>query len=423
MRRWRGLKALVHDAIDATTALVAEGHDSAARSVLRVTDHVPAVAAPAREIDDVRRLSTDGVLGTVRALNRAVAVVTDAGLDVTEQIQRRSASRREAPLGARLVPMRSDRTRSWEWVGDAALGAVNGVIGDRLHARGNGLDLGMTLRIGDAYAEPVASSAAVADAKLAVFVHGLATTEWSWCLDAETRLGDPGANFGTMLARDLGYTPVFVRYNTGRPIADNGRALDDALDGFVSRCPSPIEEILLVGHSLGGLVLRSACHSATEKERPWVRRVRHVFCLGSPHRGAPLEKIGFALTRMLASVDLPGTLVPARILERRSAGIRDLRHGLDGGDLDDVPLLAHASYHFVHATVTEDVAHPVGTVVGDLLVRTASASGPRAGSVAAVTTTHLGGVLHHQLQSHPAVYELIRRSCADRSPEPSTPDE
>lgn len=420
MRRWRGLKALVHDAVDATTELVDEGHESTSRTVMKVLGAIEPLAEPARVVDDVRRLTTRGVLATIRGVNRAVEVVTDVGLDAAEH----AARMRGSPPADPVVPMRSDALRTWLGLGDAALGVVNGAIGDRLHARGNGLDLGMQLRSGDAYLDEAPGRALEgATPKVAVFVHGLMATEWSWCLEAEAYHGDPRASFGSLLARDLGYTPIWARYNTGRHVSENGRLLARELERLVERYPVPIEELVLIGHSMGGLVVRSACHYASEEGLAWVSKVRRVFSLGSPHHGAPLERVGLVAARVLGAIDTPGTRIPARLIEARSAGIKDLGHGalVDedwlGRDPDalrdepcrEIPLLDHATYHFVSATVSEDPDHPVGRIVGDLLVLAPSASGERLRHASfPIETRCFGGVLHHQLQNHPAVYEQIR---------------
>lgn len=417
MRRWRGLKALIHDAVDHTTALVEEGHESVSRTVVGVLSAVPPIAAPARAADEVRRFTTKGVLASIRAVNRSVEAATDLGLDVAERVARARGVElsSEAPLGAR-----SDVTGSARWIGDAALGLVNGAIGDHLAARENGLDLGMSLRHGDRYLDLDAPAIEPCTGKLAVLVHGLGTTEWSWWLESEAYHGDASVSFGTLLERDLGYTPIYVRYNTGRHVSENGRRLARELERLVRAVPRPLEEILLVGHSMGGLVARSACCYAEREGLAWPARVRRVVCLGSPHHGAPLEKLGHAATALLSAIDTPGTRISARLLDGRSAGIKDLRHGVlvdedwrsDPDALTAVPLLEHASYHFLSATVTRDPAHPLGQVIGDLLVRTPSASGS---AITArrfpIATRCFGGVLHHQIQNHPAVYAELRRAC------------
>lgn len=429
MRRWRGLKALIHDAVDRTTELVEEGHESTSRTVMAVLGSIEPLAEPARVVDGVRRLTTAGVLGTIRAVNRGVEVVTDVAFDAAEHATRMRHG--EAALEDPAVPMRSDAIKSAAWIGDAALGLVNGAIGDHLHARSNGLDLGMRFRAADGYValerDALARALPAATAKVALFVHGLGTTEWSWCLEGLAYHGDATTSFGTLLAKDLGYTPIYVRYNTGRHVSENGRQLARELEALVSAYPIAIEDLLLVGHSMGGLVIRSACHYAQQEGLAWPARVRRVFCLGSPHHGAPLEKLGHLAAAVLGAIDTPGTRIPARILQGRSAGIKDLRHGflvdedwlgqdpdalaLSRGDTAarEIPLLDHVAYHFVSATVTEDPDHPVGKLVGDLLVRVPSAHGTKCRHEKfPIETRHHGGVLHHQLQNHPAVYQQIR---------------
>lgn len=424
IRRWRGLKALIHDAVDRTTELVDEGHESTSRTVMRTIDTVaPPLGEPARAVESVRRLTTRSVLATIRIVNRTVEVVTDVGIELAE--------RAVGPVDESAVPMRSDVMKSASWLGDAAMGLLNGAIGDHLHERANGLGLGMSLRHGERYLELDRTlEVGGATPKIALFVHGLGTTEWSWCLESEAYHGDPSASFGTLLARDLGYTPFYARYNTGRHVSENGRQLARELARLVAAYPIELEELLLVGHSMGGLVIRSACHYAQEEALAWPAKVRRVFCLGSPHHGAPLEKLGNVAAAVLGAIDTPGTLIPARLIEGRSAGIKDLRRGalVDedwlGRDPDAVrepearaiPLLDHVSYAFISATVTADPDHPVGRIVGDLLVQRPSASGSRIEeSTFPIETRNYGGVLHHQLQNHPAVYEQIRLACAGES--------
>lgn len=422
MRRWRGLKAPVHDAVDRTADLVEEANGSVARDVLRYVSLVQPLAEPARLVDAVRGAVTGGVVATIKTVNRAVETVTDAGLDL--------AAERAAPVGdVAPVPLRSDVMRSARWLGDAALGAVNAAVGDYLDARGNGLALGMSLRAGDRYLTGdlagLAEALPGATPRAVLFVHGLAATEWSWLLGAAERWGDPSECLGTRLARELDLTALYLRYNSGRHVSENGRDLADLLEALAARYPVALEEVVLVGHSMGGLVIRSACHYGRAAGHRWTSRVRRAFCLGSPHRGAPLEKLGHVAAAVLQRFDAPGAWIPGRVLDGRSAGIKDLRYGYtvdeewrgrDPGALFEdgtveVPLLEGVDWHFVAATVTRDAAHPVGRLVGDLLVRVESASGPRL-ERELPTARHLGAVLHHELQNHPAVYELLRDACA-----------
>jgi pimeloyl-ACP methyl ester carboxylesterase len=213
--------------------------------------------------------------------------------------------------------------------------------------------------------------------RLAVFIHGLGETEFAW-----------GRNpYG---ARLEGWTPVYLRYNTGRSVSENGASLAALLEQADAR------EIALIGHSMGGLVARAACHHGGD----WTSRVRVTVSLGTPHLGAPLaQAVHHAATGLSA---LPETRPFARLLDRRSAGIRDLRHGFL---LDEVPLLEGPAHCFVSATVTRSPTHPVGRLVGDTLVLARSASGRdrlefRHG-------LELGGTHHLALLNHPEIYEKL----------------
>ena len=217
--------------------------------------------------------------------------------------------------------------------------------GDRIARDHAPLALGMDLRVDG---EPTG--------RVVVFVHGLCETDAAW------RLGG-GPTYGDRLREDLGHTPVYARYNTGRHISDNGRTLAAALEALVDEWPVEVEELVLVGHSMGGLVARSACHYAERDGLRWTAALRHVVCLGSPHLGAPLERAAARGSHWLAK--LPEAAPLARLLTARSAGVKDLRYGAcldedwEGIDPDawgpdgcgEVPFLPSATYSYVGATL------------------------------------------------------------------------
>jgi pimeloyl-ACP methyl ester carboxylesterase len=304
--------------------------------------------------------------------------------------------------------------------GALALAVVNGLIGDALEDEGSDLAEPMALRLRGRAVEPAPEALAAAYPKAAprivVFVHGLMETEHAW------RLGG-APSYGARLARDLGCTPLDVRYNSGRHISQNGRSLADLLERAVAAWPVEVEQIALVGHSMGGLVARSACHQARERGQSWVERVRHVVSLGSPHLGAPIAQGVHYAAHALHAV--PETRALGRLLRRRSAGIRDLRQGSlvdrdwEGCDPDalraaacaEVPLLEGATHCFVAATLTRSERHPLGRLVGDALVLSASASGrgrTRRIPFRAEHGVHLGGAHHLALLNHPEVYAKLR---------------
>ena len=313
--------------------------------------------------------------------------------------------------------------------GSATLGAVNGLYGNHLAERGNRLALAMEVRRGAAAVpvtpEGLADAFPDATSRVAVFIHGLCETDEAW---RQFPLGgDRGAcrtrrTYGERLRDELGFTPVHVRYNTGLRISRNGRELALLLDELVHGWPTGVAELVVVGHSMGGLVARSACHYGARDGRAWVGAVRHVFSLGAPHLGADLEKGVNVLAWALARV--PETRGLSSFLNARSVGMKDLRFGActdedwRGVDPDEflrdrcqeVPFLAGANYYFIAASVREG---PVGTLIGDLLVRVSSASGRGSGNGRRIpfevgNGLELTGLNHFDLLNHPAVYEQIR---------------
>ena len=309
--------------------------------------------------------------------------------------------------GAAAVARTGDTPLSDTPRGAAAIAALNGLYGDRLEAEGSPLALPMHVR---RRGEPARSH-------VAVFLHGLGETEFAW--------GRPA--YGDRLEADLGITPVFIRFNSGRHISQNGAALAALLDELVATWPVEIERLALVGHSMGGLVARSACHIGGE----WTALVRHVVSLGTPHMGAPLEQAVHAMSAALHLV--PETRPFSRFLRRRSAGIRDLRRGslvdedwrdqdpdaLRAKALTEVPLLEGATHCFVAATITRSDTHPVARLLGDMLVLSASASGRSRSRRIGFEDEYgytLGGTHHLALLNHPDVYECLRRWLAAEAP-------
>lgn len=306
----------------------------------------------------------------------------------------------------------------------SALAYLNGFAGDRLSASGSDAAISMALRAANADVHPdrgaLAAAFPHAGDRLAVFVHGLCGSEHSW----DARPGPDSVCYGRQLEADLGHTPVYVRYNSGLHVSENGRALSALMERVVAAWPAPVREVALVGHSMGGLVVRSACHYGAASGARWIEAVRHVFCLGTPHQGAPLEQATAALGRSLSV--LPETRPFADLLNRRSDGIKDLRHGSlvdedwmgddTGAFLRDagreVPFLETAAYYFIAVTVTRDRDHPLGRALGDMLVRFPSASGQggaRRLPFAAGRGRHVGGMHHFDLLHRPAVYDQLRR--------------
>jgi pimeloyl-ACP methyl ester carboxylesterase len=365
----REAAALSRLAADELSALPGGIGDVHAAIAGRVFGALGPVGAPVRVVHDgVSR----GVYGSVRlglraSLRAAGALAPERPLSVT-------------PRGA------------------AVIAAIDGLIGDALEREGSPLALPMAFRVDGEPVRPDPGRRPV------IFLHGLGETEFSW------RLG--GEPYGSRLP---GRTPLYVRYNTGRHVSDNGAALDALLEELPD-----CDEIALVGHSMGGLVARSACWQGARRGAAWTRRVRHVVSLGTPHTGAPLAQGVHLLAAGLHAV--PETRPFARFLRRRSAGIRDLRHGSlvdeDWRDQDpdalraracrEIPLLDGATHCFVAATVTRSERHPLGRLLGDALVLSPSASGRGRIAFAEEYGFRLGATHHVALLNHPAVHARLR---------------
>jgi pimeloyl-ACP methyl ester carboxylesterase len=281
--------------------------------------------------------------------------------------------------------------------------AVNGLIGDRLLRERPQLAIPMAVR--HEGRDVVADRGGLAEAfpraagRLVVFLHGLCENESHW----DRRRERHGTTYAETLAAD-GWTPVMLRANTGLPLRENGVALAALLHEVVEAWPVPVERVALVGHSLGGLVMRAAAAVTTPADRPWTSLVTDVVTLGTPHLGAPLAGQVGTGSGLLGR--LPESAALGRILDQRSAGVLDLVAGL----AEDVPPLPHARYRLVAGTVTASPRHPVGAWVGDGLVRPPSAFGRARGVdlFPGADVLHVPGAGHFDLLNHPRVAEALR---------------
>ncbi len=345
--------------------------------------HATIASGPAilgKPLGGVARLATGLVYGTVRG----VTALVGGGLDL--------ALAQLAPLLGSSVPG-SER--------DAIVAALNGVLGDYLVETSNPLAIEMALR-----------TEGERGPKVLVLVHGSSMSDRQWL--------QAGHDHGAALARDLGYTPIYVHYNSGLHISANGRALADQLERLVAEWPVAIDELVLVGHSMGGLVARSACHVGTD--HVWRSQLRAMITLGTPHHGAPLERGGNVVELLLGISRYSAPLV--RLGKIRSAGVTDLRYGnvLDEhwqgrdrfepriDDRDPLPLPEGVRCYAVAASLSP-AAGPRAR--GDGLVPIASALGIHASPelTLAFPKAHRAVVYatgHIQLLGSAAVYETLR---------------
>jgi hypothetical protein len=251
----------------------------------------------------VRKTGITGlVYGGIRGVTRLAGGAVDAALS------------RAAP---RMAAKASSPQR------EAMLAALSGVLGDQLADSANPLAITMSLRQGGLSLPldkaALAQRLPAATRKIVVLVHGLCMNDLQWRAAADR------PDLGEQLARALGYTPVYLHYNSGLHTSVNGGQLATLLEQLLQAWPQPVESLSLLTHSMGGLVARAACHSAAATGLMWPQPLKHLVCLGTPHHGAPLEKLGNWVDTALGSN--PVTRPFAAIGQLRSAGITDLRYG------------------------------------------------------------------------------------------------
>ncbi len=375
-------------------------------------------------------LAQAAILGTVRdvhgAVNRRVRGVSDlvAGHRTEEHARHGGISGAVyggigAALGAVTTGLQcADRAGIGARLEESPRGrfvvsALNGLFGDRIRDAHPELAITMAVRRRgrdvalDTESLRVAFPEATGD--LVVFLHGLSETESYW----DRRRHETGGSYGERLAGE-GWSPVYLRANSGLTLSENGVAMAALMDDLVAAWPVEVRRIALVGHSMGGLIMRSACAVVpavvSGADRAWNLLVTDVVTLGTPHLGAPIAR---ALTAGSSGLSLLPESAPfGRFLDHRSVGILDLRAGLP----DDVRNLPHARYHLVAGTVTRSYRHPVGEVAGDLLVRYPSAVGKaRRGPemFPGADVLHVPGADHFDLLNHDDVYAAIRTWLTD----------
>lgn len=386
----RGVNRLTIDAITGVTDLVEAMHANI-RRLPGVLGQAAAGPAP-------------GIAGLVYRSVRGVTRFVGDGLDL--------AFAKLAPL---LDVVRPPPQR------EAVVAAVNGVLGDHLDATGNPLAIEMRLRR-DGLAlklrrRELAAALPDAGGKLLVLVHGLCMNDLQWDY--------AGHDHGVALARELGYTPVYLHYNSGRHISVNGREFAALMEQLLQQWPMPVERVAILCHSMGGLVARSACLVAQQEQLDWLTRLDRLVFLGTPHQGAPLERAGSWVDKLIGLS--PYTAPFARLGKVRSAGIQDLRHGnvrdrdwldADGDGREDgrlpSPLPKGVRCYAIAASAAAGPKDEDRLPKGDGLVPVASALGrhpDRAYDLRiAKTRQHIAyGVHHLELLGDAGVYRQLLR--------------
>lgn len=410
-RDLRGAAKLATEATTGLTDLIEAVHARIAST--------PGLAGPA----DGR---TRGITGLVYKTIRGVTRLVGGGVDTLLA----TLAPALASPGAEALPSRER---------EAVVAALNGVLGDHLAKTGNPLAIPMAFRH-EGRALPLerdalATALPQAGPKLLVLVHGLCMNDLQWRrrVRGDDGRADVGANagetrhhdHGAALAASLGFTPVYLHYDSGLHVSTNGRALATQLEQLLHEWPHPLERFAIVAHSMGGLLARSALHHGRAAGHHWPDRLDDLACLGTPHHGAPLERAGQGLDLLLSATPYAGPF--GRLAKLRSAGITDLRHGnlLDedwsGGDRFErstdrrvpVPLPTGPRCYAIAATAGAEAGDLKDKLLGDGLVPVASALGRhrlarRTLKFPPERQRTFAGVDHLELLSSAEVFEQLR---------------
>ncbi len=250
-----------------------------------------------RPLEKVTRLMTAPTYGAIRGVTNIVGAGLELAVSKIEPLIDQAGAER-----------------------GSLLAAINGVVGDYLAATGNSLAIEMRLCLAG---QPIELSsdkirALVPESrKILLLMHGSCLDESSWLRK--------GHDHGAALAAEFGYVPLYLRYNSGLHISENGRALAAMLENLLKAWPWPVEDFVILAHSMGGLVARSACLVASEESLIWRSKLKTMITMGCPHHGAPLERSGNWVDQILEISRYSSPF--ARLGRIRSAGVTDLRYG------------------------------------------------------------------------------------------------
>jgi pimeloyl-ACP methyl ester carboxylesterase len=386
-----GLSALAVDAATSLTDLVEQTHNSI------LNTRAPFGTLGQGLTSGVSRFVYRGVCGGIWLTGAAIG-------NALVQVR---AKQRDAPASRRR---------------DIALAALNGLVGDHLVETGNPLALPMRLRHdGQTLAldrRSLSDALPNAAGRVVVLVHGLGMSDLQWRRQNH--------DHGAALAEELGYTPVYLFYNSGLHISINGREFAAMLEALIARWPIRIDDLVLIGHSMGGLVARSACRYGELAGHLWRRQLRKLVFLGTPHHGAPLERIGNWVEHAVGKTTYASAFT--KLGRIRSAGVTDLRYGKlldedwegrnrfasEPDTRNNVPLPAGVTCYAIAGTTANSAGGLVDRFVGDGLVPVESALGRHRDPTRALTfPTDRQSIAcntgHFDLLSRRDVYEQIAR--------------
>jgi pimeloyl-ACP methyl ester carboxylesterase len=310
-------------------------------------------------------------------------------------------------------------------IADQGVSVLNGAVGDKLQNTPLGIEMnfyedGAVVSLDkDNLSIKYQKPDKIAFPKICLLIHGLTHNETAWEFKDKS-------DYGSRLAQDLQYTPFYLRYNTGLHISDNGKSLAAILEKLYQNYPIAIEEICIIAHSMGGLLTHSACHYAQESGLQWVKKVKNIFLLATPHLGSYLERLANIVTNILEQVPNWQTRLVGKAINLRSAGIKDLRFGYIREDdwknkkpdeileNNKIPIQKRSdvSYYVISGRLTQEEKHWISQLFGDILVSTESATARSKNedefNFSPENHHEFANTDHIELSTMPEVYEKIK---------------
>ena len=304
---------------------------------------------------------------------------------------------------------------------EAIRSVLNGIIGDYLEKKENPLKITMQFRH-RAKAIPLNGKSLEEtypnfNGKILLMVHGSCMNDIQWTRKEH--------NHGAALAKELDKTPIYLHYNSGRHISTNGKEFNELLEELVQHWPVPIEELVIIAHSMGGLVSRSALHYGEQQKKLWTKYLKKIIFLGTPHHGAPLERAGNFLDIVLEAI--PYSKPFARLGKIRSAGVTDLRYGnlidedwqnndrfkMLGDQRQNIPIPDQVECYCIAGIAGNTTASVSSQLLGDNMVSVKSALGQHKDPTKNLhlkkkNTWIVYESNHSELLSNPKIYTKIK---------------
>jgi pimeloyl-ACP methyl ester carboxylesterase len=265
---------------------------------------------------------------------------------------------------------------------------LNGLHGDSMAAKGNRALVHMSFRhqSRDISVEKLKEvyDFATHSGNVIIMVHGLMNDESIW----QSEPIDTVQRLGSALEKKPKATVLYLRYNTGLHISENGRSLSDLIQKFVETYQSEIKKLVIISHSMGGLVSRSACYYAGIQNQNWTELLKKVFLIGVPNEGSYLARVAYMTQYFFRKLDPSEKDTVAKFFDVRSNGIKDLSFGYlvdedwqnkkDGIEKNiqatKIYPLQNLDYYLIAGTVSEEKnKNRVFTFFGDGLVEKKSA--------------------------------------------------